>query len=74
MKNKTLTQIAADLKLSKQRLSMVLRGERNLSYPAAVRVAKILNCDPVLWLKGGGTPRQRCKAAGMKRRNKNAKI
>ena len=58
-KKASITSKADELKLSRQRLSMLLNGRRNMSYPEAVRISEILKCDPTIWLKGGGTPEER---------------
>jgi len=60
----TQKAIAKKLGLTEQMLSFLLKGRRNLTYTNALRISEILNCDPTIWLHGGGTPDQRRDAIG----------
>jgi len=63
-----IRQTAAFLNLEASYFWRLINGKRNLSYPEAARISRILKCDPVIWLRGGGTPDQRREACRLQPR------
>ena len=58
----TQREIAETLEISESQFSLVLSGKRHLEYKTALRLVKLIPSDPIIWIKGGGTAKQRGRA------------
>ena len=56
---KTQKEIAEFLGISESQFSYVLSGEHHLEYLVSLKLCDVIESNPIIWIKGGGTSAQR---------------
>jgi len=59
MKHGAQTKLSARCNVTATTIHDLLSGRRSASFPLAKRIAETTGSDPMIWLRGGGTPEER---------------